>query len=245
MIYVLIPAFNEAAHLARLLPKVASRLEGRPVHTIVVCDGSTDGTCRVAADNGASVIKLWPNSGKGRAVRAGAARLAGRDFDAVVTMDGDGQHDPADLARLVRPVLANECDIAIGSRYLADSSRGLTPVNRYLVRTLFTHALRRRLEQPVTDPFAGYRCMSPRAFRRVRLTGNRYEGELEVRFEADLHDLEVFEVPIERIYAGGQSKMGETGGTLGGRLSVLRSYVTTTRRKTRELVAARRQVHVA
>jgi glycosyltransferase involved in cell wall biosynthesis len=245
VIYVLIPAFNEAAHLARLLPRVARRLEGRPVRTIVACDGSTDGTCRAAADNGAEVIELWPNSGKGSAVRAGAARLAGRDFDAVVTMDGDGQHDPGDLTGLLRPVLAKECDIAIGSRYLADSSRGPTPVNRYLVRTLFTRLLRHRLQQPVTDPFAGYRCMSPRAFRQVRLTGNRYEGELEVRFEAELHGLEVLEVPIERIYTGDQSKMGERGGTLRGRLSVLRSYVITTRRKTRELAASRRQMPVA
>lgn len=240
MIYVLIPAFNEAASLARVLPRVPRHVEGRPVRAVVICDGSTDGTCRVAAENDAQVIELRPNGGKGSAVRAGAARLVGREFDAVVTMDGDGQHNPDDLLRLVLPVLGGECDIAIGSRYLTDPSRGSTPANRYLVRTLFTRLLRRRLEQPVTDPFAGFRCMSPRAFRQVRLTGHTYEGELEVRFEAELHGLKVIEIPIERIYTANFSKMGETTGPVRGRLSVLRGYVATTRRKTRELAVAQR-----
>ncbi len=240
MIYVLIPAFNEADSLARVLPKVPCELDGRPVQTIVVCDGSTDGTCRVAAQNGAEVIDLWPNCGKGSAVQGGAIRMLDRAFDAVVTMDGDGQHDPNDLIRLVRPVLAEDCDITIGSRYLEDSSRGSTPMNRYLVRTLFTRVLRRKLQQPVTDPFTGFRCMSSRAFRQVRLTGRAYEGELEVRFEAELHGLKVIEVPIERIYGANCSKMGETLGPLRGRLRVLSGYVATTRRKARELAASHR-----
>lgn len=244
VIYVLMPAFNEAAHLAGLLPRVAAKVGDRAVRIIVVCDGSTDGTCRVAADNGAEVVELWPNSGKGSAVRAGAARLAQREFDAVVLMDADGQRDPEDLSRLVGPVLAEDCDIAIGSRYLCDPSRGVTPVNRYVVRTVFARVLRRRLRQPVTDPFSGFRCMTPRAFLEVRLSGNSYEGELEVRFEAELRGLNVREVPIDRIYAKDHSKMGESG-PLRGRLSVIGGYVRTTRRKTRELAAFRRRASVA
>lgn len=245
MIYVLIPAFNEAVPLAQLLPKVPRYLGGRAVRTTVVSDGSTDETCRTAIENGAEVIELWPNSGKGSAVRAATAQLAARDFDAVVTMDGDGQHNPGDLHRLVHPVLSGDCDIAIGSRYMSDQSRGPTPVNRYLVRTLFTRVLRRRLQQPVTDPFTGFRCMSSRAFRQVRLTGHKYEGELEVRFEAELHGLEVIEVPVERIYTPNSSKMGKTLGPLRGRLSVLGSYVATTRQKTRELTVSKRRTPVA
>lgn len=238
MIYLLIPAFNEAAHLERVLPNVPESLEERAVRTLVACDGSTDGTCRVAAEHGAEIVAVWPNSGKGAAVRAAATRLAGRAFDAVVTMDGDGQHDPRDLPRLVSPVLANECDVSIGSRYLMEPGRGPTPLNRYLVRSVFTRVLRRRLNQPVTDPFTGYRCMSPLAFEKVELTGNAYEGELEVRFEAELHGLDLLEVPIAKTYGQGQSRMSESGGPLRGRLGVVRNYASTTRRKTRELKLA-------
>ena len=220
MIYVLIPAFNEAPNLETLLPRIPERALGRPISTVVICDGSTDGTCRVSAAHGAEVVKLSSNHGKGSAVRAGAALLNGRAIDAVVTMDGDGQHNPDDLTTLIGQVLAGQCDVVIGSRCLTDPGKGRTPLNRFLVRTAFTRLLRHRLRQPVTDPFTGYRCMSPRAFEAVLLRGDRYEGELEVRFEAERIGLDVIEVPIERIYDGGQSKMTATG----GRLRVIRGY---------------------
>lgn len=241
MIYVLVPAFNEADNLETLLPRIPARILGRPVSTVVICDGSTDGTCRVGAAHGAEVVKLSSNQGKGSAVRAGAALLKGREIDAVVTMDGDGQHNPDELTTLVRPVLTGEGEVVIGSRYLTDQSKGSTPLNRFLVRSLFTHLLRRRLRQPVTDPFTGFRCMSPVAFEAVLLRGDRYEGELEVRFEAERADLKVIEVPIERIYTGGQSKMAATG----GRLRVIRGYVSTVRRKSKELDRAPMRVPVA
>ncbi len=239
MIYVVIPAFNEAGSLARLVPEIPDSLEGRPVMTVVVCDGSTDGTCQVALDYGASVVSLWPNSGKGAAIQAANPILVGRDFDAVVFMDGDGQHDPADLSALVRPVVFGDCEVVIGSRYANDPSRGSTPLNRYLVRSFFTWVLGRRLEQDVTDPFTGFRCLSRDAFDSIRLTGARYEGELEVRFEAEIHDLTVSEVEVRRIYGGDFSKMRANGGMIGGRMRVVRGYASTLRRKTKELAAAR------
>lgn len=240
MIYVLIPAFNEAISLEGVLQSIPARILRRTVRTIVICDGSTDGTASLAAANNAEVVKLWPNSGKGSAVRAGAALLEDRDFEAVVTMDGDGQHNPKDLPWLVAPILSDRCDVSIGSRYLADPRRGDTPLNRYLIRSVFTRLLRHRLNQPVTDPFAGFRCMSPAAFHSVVLAGDRYEGELEVRFEAERIGLRVMEIPIERIYSGLQSKMAATG----GRLRVIRGYARTIRTKSRELGAAQPRVPV-
>jgi glycosyltransferase involved in cell wall biosynthesis len=241
VIYVLIPAFNEAGNLETLLPRIPAKILGRAVSTVVICDGSIDGTCRVGAAHGVEVVKLSTNQGKGSAVRAGAVLLSGREIDVVVTMDGDGQHNPDELATLVSPVLTDDCDIVIGSRYLTDQSRGSTPLNRFLVRALFTRLLSHRLRQPVTDPFTGFRCMSSQAFANVMLLGDRYEGELEVRFEAERMGLKVVEVPIERIYSGGQSKMAATG----GRLRVIRGYASTVRRKTKELERARPRVPVA
>lgn len=244
MISVLIPAFDEAESLKSLLPAVPTGLMGLETRAVVICDGSTDGTCRVASELGAEVIKIKPNHGKGHALRIAADWLANREFDAAVVMDGDGQHDPADLGSMVEPVLNGSADITVGTRYF-DGNRGSAPLNRYLVRTAFTRYLDSRLAQPVTDPFSGYRCMSARAFRTIDMLGNRYEGELEVRFEAEIKGLRLIEVPIPKIYLGGQSKMTVSGNPIVSRLRVIRSYLSTTRRKSAELAASTKRVSVA
>lgn len=237
MIYVLIPAFDEAEHLRSLLPVLPGRHRGHEISVVVLCDGSTDGTCSVAREHGTDLIPIRPNQGKGHALQVGADWLAGRDFDAVVVMDGDGQHDPADLKFLLDPVLVGSADITVGSRYVDQPKRGTTPLNRYLVRTAFTRYLDSRLGQSITDPFSGYRCMSAEAFRSMELRGVRYEGELEVRFEAEIHGFRLKEIPIRKIYRGNQSKMTTGGNPLRSRLRIVRSYLATTRRKSAELAA--------
>ena len=239
VIYVLIPAFDEADRLQMLLPAIPDRYRGHEVGVVVICDGSTDGTCRVAREHGAELIAVRPNQGKGHALQEGSNWLTGRDFEAVAVMDGDGQHDPSDLPFLFEPILTGRSDVSIGSRYFDDSGRGPAPLNRYLVRTAFTKYLRRRLRQPVSDPFSGFRCMSADAFRAIGLHGERYEGELEVRFEAEIHGFELVEVPVRKIYSGHQSKMAAGTSPLRGRARVVRSYVSTVRRKSKELGAAR------
>ena len=98
MIAVVVPAFNEADRLRILLPRIPACLFGVPVQVIVVSDGSTDGTEAVALDHGAVLVGFPRNRGKGAALRAGFARAMELDLSLLVTMDADGQHDPADLA---------------------------------------------------------------------------------------------------------------------------------------------------
>ena len=242
---MLIPAFDEAERLQMLLPAMPVRYRGHEVKVVVVCDGSTDGTCRVARELGADLISIQPNQGKGHALREGANWLAGRDFDLVAVMDGDGQHEPSDLPFLFEPILTGRADICIGSRYFDEPGRGPAPLNRYLVRTAFTKLLERKLRQPVSDPFSGYRCMSADAFRTIGLRGERYEGELEVRFEAEIHGFDLVEVPVRKIYSGHQSKMAAGTSPLRGRARVIRGYLSTARRKSKELAAARGRSSVA
>ncbi|MFQ5967521.1 MAG: glycosyltransferase family 2 protein [Acidimicrobiia bacterium] len=245
MIFVLIPAFNEAGRLKELLPGIPDSVDDSAVRTIVISDGSTDGTPEIAAELGAEVIALPSNRGKGAALRKGAAALENRALDCVVLMDGDGQHDPSFLSSVVAPVLSGDYHVVVGSRYLDDPKRGATPRNRYLVRRLVTWYLRRRLSQPVTDPFSGYRCLSQFAFDTISLRGNEYEGELEMRFEAEIHGLELEEVPIPRVYMDNFSKMGSHGGPLVGRLRAIGQYVRTIVRKRRELASATRSAVAA
>jgi polyprenyl-phospho-N-acetylgalactosaminyl synthase len=235
VIAVVVPAFNEADRLRILLPRVPACLLGMPVRVVVVSDGSTDGTETVARDHGAVLVRLPRHRGKGAALRAGIARAMEMDLNLLVTMDADGQHDPADLERLVRPVMAGECALAIGSRFLSCRSRGPAPVNRYLVRKVLVATLRAALGRTYTDPCCGYRCFSVQALQAIRLQGDHYQSELETLFEAAIHRLSVTEVPVRADYPPGSSKMGARFGRLAGRVWVISQYAWTIARKTRAL----------
>ena len=235
MIAVVIPAFNEADRLRTLLPRIPACLLGVPVRLVVVSDGSTDGTEAVALDHGAVLVHLQKHCGKGAALRAGFAQAMELNPSQLVTMDADGQHDPADLERLVQPVMAEECALASGSRFLSDPSRGPAPLNRYLVRKALVAALRVALGRTYTDPCCGYRCFSLQAVQAIRLEGDHYQSELEALFEAAIHGLSVVEVPVRGDYPPGCSKMGARFGRLAGRVWVISQYVSTITRKTRDL----------
>jgi len=235
VIAVVVPAFNEADRLRTLLPRIPACLLGVPVQVIVVSDGSTDGTDAVALDHGAVLVNLPKHRGKGATLRAGFAQAMELDPSQLVTMDGDGQHDPADLERLVQPVMAKECAVATGSRFLSDRSRGPAPLNRYLVRKALVVALRATLGRTYTDPCCGYRCFSVQALQVIRFHGDHYQSELEALFEAAIHGLSLVEVPVRRDYPPGCSKMGARFGRLAGRVWVISQYVSTIAKKTREL----------
>jgi glycosyltransferase involved in cell wall biosynthesis len=239
VIALVIPAFNEADGLRTLLPSIPARLLDVPVRVIVVSDGSTDTTEAIALDHGAVLVQLPHHQGKGAALRAGFARAMELDPSYLVTMDADGQHDPADLERLIWPVMVGECALATGSRFLSDPSRGPTPLNRYLVRKVLIAALWATLGRTYTDPCCGYRCFSSQALQAIRLEGDRYQSELEALFEAAIHGLRVVEVPVRRMYPPGWSKMDAASGRLAGRAWVIGQYLSTIARKTRELRRAR------
>jgi glycosyltransferase involved in cell wall biosynthesis len=239
MISLIIPAFNEAEALERLLPRLPAAVDGIPVHPLVVSDGSTDDTVAVATRNDVPVLALAENRGKGSAIRAALEANTSRHFDVVVFMDADGQHRPEDLCQLVAPVLSGQADLALGSRYIRDRSRRNTPLNRYLVRTGTVAVLRMILAERFSDPYCGFRALTSFALDRVTICGERYEGELEVLFDACRNGLRTVEVPIERIYGSGTSKMASDGGRFIGRVRVLRQYVATIIRKTREAQRAR------
>ena len=235
---IVIPAWNEEAPLSVLLQGLPVRVLGREVSTIVVSDGSTDHTEEVAGAAGATVISISGNRGKGAAVRAGILAAEREGFDYLVTMDADGQHDPAELERLLRPIIDEGYDIVIGTRFLDNRGRGTVPLNRYLLREALLSYVNRGLRSSYTDLFCGYRGFSRPALARVQFVGNRYHCELETIFDAAIHGLRVAEVPVRRIYVEGGTKMGAQVGSVLGRIWVLFQYLETIRRKSRELRAA-------
>ena len=173
MIYGIMTAYNEAAALQALLPRIPASVNGHDLDIIVVDDGSTDATADVARAHGCTVIRFDVNGGKGAALRAGLDSLVGTPFDAVILMDSDGQHDPARLEALTGPILDGTADIVVGSRYITSNQRGQTPWNRYLVRTGSVSLLNAILSMGITDPYSGFRAVAPAALGCIDLNGNR------------------------------------------------------------------------
>lgn len=241
MVIVLIAAYNEEQPLTSILPQVPKEVNGQPVQVIVVDDGSTDRTADIAEAAGCRTIRQNRNRGKGAALKAGMSAIDRESCDALVLMDGDGQHNPADIPRIAGLVLAGTADMVVGSRYVQSSGRGSTPLNRYMVRNATVRILRSILHINLTDPFSGFRAISPDMLDCLHLHGDRYESELEMAFCAARSPHPIIELPIGRVYGGGMSKMGARFGPALGRIDVVRRYGATILREARADRYARSQ----
>jgi glycosyltransferase involved in cell wall biosynthesis len=115
-IIVLIPAYNEGSRIAEVVRNVHRTVPDYDI--LVVNDGSRDNTAAAAADAGATVLSHPFNMGYGVAIQTGYKYASAKGYDFLAQMDGDGQHDPAHIERLLEPVIAGKTDLAIGSRFL-------------------------------------------------------------------------------------------------------------------------------
>jgi glycosyltransferase involved in cell wall biosynthesis len=153
-----LPAYNEAERLPAVLGAVAAAAPGAEI--VVVDDGSADATGEVAAGHGASVLRHPFNLGYGAALQTLYKYALRAGAELVVQLDADGQHDPAEIPRVAAPVAAGECDLAIGSRFVARSDYRMGPV-RGLGRRLFA-VLGRVAGVSVSDPTSGFQALNRR-----------------------------------------------------------------------------------
>jgi len=158
----IIPVHNEAATIGAVVAGLPDEVAGRRVSALVVDDGSTDDSARLAAAAGAWVIRQPGNLGLGAAVRRGLAEATALRPAAVVYLDADREYDPAELARLAGPVLDGSSDYVVGSRFTGDI-RSMLPHRRLgnVVLTRWVRWMTRRRD--LTDGQSGYRAFSPAA----------------------------------------------------------------------------------
>jgi glycosyltransferase involved in cell wall biosynthesis len=162
-VLVVVPAHNEEQSLPGTLAEVRAKAPG--VDLLVVDDGSHDDTARAAADAGVPVLRHAVNLGVGGALQTGFRWAYERGYDIAVQLDADGQHDPAYLAALLKPVQENRCDVSIGSRFVAASGYK-APWSRRLGMLLFSGVVRLALGRAITDTTSGFRAYN-RAVMRV------------------------------------------------------------------------------
>lgn len=190
-VVVIIPAYNEE----RFIGSVVLKTQRYADVVLVVDDGSTDGTAEIAAAAGAEVIKHRQNTGKGGALNTGFCRARELNPDVVVTIDADGQHFPEDLPAVIRPILEQQVDIVVGSRYLQESWANV-PRHRILGHAVFNSVTNTLSGVKVTDSQSGFRAFSRQALQAINFASQGFSVESEMQFLAREHGLRVSEVPI-------------------------------------------------
>jgi glycosyltransferase involved in cell wall biosynthesis len=191
---VLIPAFGEAATIADVVHGVCAHV----ADVVVVDDGSTDDTAAHARAAGAEVLRHEQNRGKGQAIRTGLEHVLTRPFSHVLLMDGDLQHRPEDVVKLIDAARTTGADLIVGERVF-DKSR--MPRSRYYSNTIGSRALSSFIGSPVKDSQSGFRLIRCDALRDLRLTATGYEIETEMLIKLARRGVRMASVPVALSYA--------------------------------------------
>lgn len=193
-IYIVIPAYNEATVIQSVIAEIRSAGYG---NIIVIDDGSTDTTFEKAKEiPGIVVLKHLINRGKGAAVKTGieAARKLGTDI--VVTMDGDGQHNPGNIQSMIDHIREGY-DVVLGSRLKDCTGMPLYKIAHNYIGNMLVWML---YGLWVTDSQSGFRAYSKKAIEKIDTQTDRYEYDSEVIREIHRHQLKFIEIPIEVRY---------------------------------------------
>jgi len=196
-IVVIIPAFNEATELGRVLEEMPLRINGLEVFPLVVDDGSNDRTSYIARSHGAFVVRHLTNLGVGAATRTGFCAATELDAEVVVTMDADGQHDPADIEQLVRCVMQEDYDVAIGNRMIRP--KGM-PASRVAANWLLNAITLLVYRGSVSDSQSGFKCFTAKAVQLIDLKADGYDVCSEIVGEIFAKKLRYKSIPIKTVY---------------------------------------------
>ena len=194
-----IPAYNEEKNIGAIiiqLKKIASK--------IIVCDdGSTDSTNSIAKELGAIVISHSKNQGYGATIRSIFLKAKEIDSDILVTIDADGQHDVADVEKIIKPIINNECDIVIGSRFLEKSQD--IPTYRKFGINIITKVTNASMKDNLTDSQSGFRAYNKKVLEEISPSETGMGVSTEILIKASNKNLRIGEVPITVNYEGDTS----------------------------------------
>jgi glycosyltransferase involved in cell wall biosynthesis len=205
-----VPAYNEAAAIGDVVRKL--HVHAPAYDVVVVDDGSTDATARIAEDARACVLRLPYNLGIGGAVQVGFKYAMDNGYDYAVQVDGDGQHDPGEIDRLEEAMRERGVDMVCGSRFLTEDYRYPAPVSRRTGIHLFAFLLSRIVGQRVSDPTSGFRLINRRGISVFARDYPHDYPEVEAVLMVHWHRLRMCEVPVRMLArSGGVSSIGGSG----------------------------------
>jgi len=206
-VVVVIPAYNEEKNICKVLAQMPEIVCGRTLKTIVIDDGSQDNTLEEARKSGAYAISNPINRGGGAALRLGFDIASDMGAEIVVTMDGDGQHLPSEIERLVSPILAGKYDFVIGSRVLGEREKD--SLIRWVGIHVFNFVIRMLSNVRITDCSNGFRAFRVSALNRVLLRQDQYHTT-ELIIDAAKKGIRIGETPVTvKRRLSGESKKGK------------------------------------
>src|SRR3989475_2450576 len=212
-----IPAFNEGPTIGSVVLRAKQYAE----EVVVIDDGSKDDTAEIAALAGAHVLQHARNLGKGAAIRTAWLFARERHPQALVLLDGDHQHDPKDIPRVVEPILAGKADVVLGVRWGKTSGM---PLYRRIGKRALDYATATATKNGLlTDSQCGFRVFSSRALSLIEPTDNGLSIESQMLLEAQDRNLRIQEVNIDARYdiEGSTLSPGRHGTTVLGRIVTL------------------------
>lgn len=194
-LFIIIPAYNEQTILATVVAGIRAELAAQ---IVVVDDGSAPALTLKGEMAGVQLIRHCVNLGQGAALATGIEYALHNGADILVTFDADGQHDPKDIPALLAPIIKDEADIALGSRFLEKASN-IRVIRKLLIRgaRLFHYVL---TGLRMTDAHNGLRAMNRKAATKIRITENRMSHATEIILEIKRQGLRWKEVPVHVLY---------------------------------------------
>jgi len=195
-----IPAFNEEKNIAAIITKLADITD-----TIIVCnDGSSDLTSDIAEKMGAFVINHEKNLGYGAAIRSIFLKAKELDGDILVTFDADGQHRIEDIEKVTKPIIDQEVDLVIGSRFLDESEKEVPQYRKVGIKVI-TKITNASIKKQLTDSQSGFRAYSKKVLAELNPSELGMGISTEILIKASSKNFRITEVPIKILYAGDTS----------------------------------------
>lgn len=223
-VYIVIPAYNEAENVQPVVESLPETVRGHSVVALVVSDGSSDATARRAAETDAGVVEHPINQGQGGALKTGFEIARENGADVVVTIDADGQHPIDQLGNLIGPIVDDEADYVVGSRYIGTDRSGNGPVRRAGIRT-FTWLINVMANMDISDCTNGFRAIRGSRLDELTLTEEQFSAP-ELLIEARKNGLRIREIPVtiaEREH--GESKKPRVKYALGLMRTILVTWI--------------------
>jgi len=190
------PAYNEEKNIAKVIVKLQNVAD-----KIIVCnDGSTDLTGIIAEKMGAVVINHSKNLGYGAAIRSIFLKAKELDSDVLVTFDADGQHRVEDIQTVLKPVINNEADIVIGSRFINDNNNKNVPKYRKVGIKTITSITNVSIDMKLTDSQSGFRAYNNKVLKDIVPSEYGMGVSTEILIKASKRRYKIKEVPITILY---------------------------------------------
>lgn len=205
-IFVIVPVFNEATVLEQTLAGLTAC--GYPI--ILVDDGSTDDTEKIAAKYPLVYLRHCLNIGQGAALRTGMLAAEYLHADIIVHFDADGQHDPHDIQRLIEPLLQNQYDIVFGSRFLKGETSQPIPFSRKLILQMARYINWLFYGVLFSDAHNGLRAMNRMAFEKMVFTQHRMGHASEILHLVMKNKLRYLELPVTIHYTSYSQKKAQS-----------------------------------